>query len=71
MFCDWAFLKHRGDAIDEIWKKIPSNVDILITHGPPLGKVTLFYLFTLSFYEILLAFLLICCTNSFTISSNL
>ena len=40
MFCDWAFLKHRGDAIDEIWKKIPKDIDILVTHGPPLGKST-------------------------------
>ena len=37
MFCDWAFLKHRGDAINEIWKKIPKDIDILVTHGPPLG----------------------------------
>jgi hypothetical protein len=37
VFYDWAFLKHRGDAINEIWKKIPKDVDILVTHGPPLG----------------------------------
>ena len=39
MFCDWAFLKERGDDINEIWEKIPSNIDILVTHGPPLGKL--------------------------------
>lgn len=38
VFYDWAFLKHRGDAINEIWKKIPKDVDILVTHGPPLGR---------------------------------
>lgn len=37
VFCDWAFMKHRGEAINKIWKKIPTNIDILVTHGPPLG----------------------------------
>ena len=42
MFCDWAFLKERGDDISEIWGKIPSNIDILVTHGPPLGKLFIY-----------------------------
>ena len=42
MFCDWAFLKERGDDINEIWEKIPSNIDILVTHGPPLGKLFIY-----------------------------
>ena len=25
----------RGQAIKEKWDKIPNNVDILVTHGPP------------------------------------
>ena len=31
----WVFNADRGDEITEIWKKIPDNVDILITHTPP------------------------------------
>ena len=46
MFGDWAFTKHRGDAMNEMWKKIPNNIDILVTHGPPLGGAnTLFPFF--------------------------
>lgn len=36
-FCDWAFNLPRGEPCRQVWKKIPDNVDILITHGPPLG----------------------------------
>jgi Icc-related predicted phosphoesterase len=36
-FFDWAFNLNRGDEIAEKWKLIPNEVDILITHGPPLG----------------------------------
>lgn len=35
-FCDWAF-NLEGEALREKWSQIPANVDILITHGPPLG----------------------------------
>ncbi len=35
VFYDWAFNLPRGDKILEKWKKIPSDTDILITHGPP------------------------------------
>ncbi|XP_046848605.1 metallophosphoesterase domain-containing protein 1-like [Xenia sp. Carnegie-2017] len=38
VFHDWAFLKKRGEDINTMWKKIPANIDILITHGPPLGR---------------------------------
>lgn len=38
VFYDWAFLKARGEEINEVWKKIPRNIDILVTHGPPLGR---------------------------------
>lgn len=37
-FCNWAFMKARGDPIQEVWSKIPDGIDILVTHGPPLGK---------------------------------
>ena len=31
-------MKARGEPIQEIWNKIPDETDILITHGPPLGR---------------------------------
>lgn len=40
-FGGWAFMKDRGDEISEVWKQIPDNTDILITHGPPLGVLDL------------------------------
>lgn len=36
-FYNWAFNVDRGAAILEKWKKIPSSLDILLTHGPPHG----------------------------------
>lgn len=36
-FFDWAFNRFRGITIDRHWQMIPSNTDILITHGPPFG----------------------------------
>jgi Icc-related predicted phosphoesterase len=36
-FNDWAFNLPRGAALAEKWALIPSNVDVLITHAPPLG----------------------------------
>eukprot|EP00930_Biecheleria_cincta_P084921 TRINITY_DN74341_c0_g1_i1.p1 TRINITY_DN74341_c0_g1~~TRINITY_DN74341_c0_g1_i1.p1 ORF type:complete len:317 (+),score=38.87 TRINITY_DN74341_c0_g1_i1:26-976(+) len=36
-FCDWAFNLPRGDPIRRVWQKIPEGIDILVTHGPPLG----------------------------------
>lgn len=35
-FFDWAFNVDR-DKIHTHWEKIPENLQILITHGPPLG----------------------------------
>lgn len=32
-----AFTEERGESIKRVWKSIPENVDILITHGPPKG----------------------------------
>ena len=34
---NWAFMKSRGDAIMRVWKMIPDDTDILITHGPPMN----------------------------------
>ena len=36
-FGDWAFNLSRGEALAEKWKWIPEGLDILVTHGPPLG----------------------------------
>jgi len=36
-FHNWAFNVPRGPSIRKIWGKIPNEVDILVTHGPPNG----------------------------------
>lgn len=36
-FHDWAFNLARGEAIRAKWDLIPGDVDILVTHGPPMG----------------------------------
>jgi Icc-related predicted phosphoesterase len=33
----WSFMKERGDEMSRIWKMIPEDTDILITHGPPMN----------------------------------
>lgn len=33
----WCFNANRGSVIASIWGKIPSDVDVLITHTPPYG----------------------------------
>ena len=38
-FYNWAFNLPRGEKIKEKWDMIPVNTDILITHGPPMGKL--------------------------------
>jgi Icc-related predicted phosphoesterase len=38
-FHNWAFNLPRGEKIKEKWDMIPLNTDILITHGPPFGKL--------------------------------
>ncbi|MEQ1826080.1 MAG: metallophosphoesterase [Pirellula sp.] len=35
-FFEWAYMKPRPD-LDAVWQSIPSDIDILITHGPPKG----------------------------------
>ena len=36
-FCDWAFNESRGEPLRRRWAQIPSDIDILMTHGPPAG----------------------------------
>jgi Icc-related predicted phosphoesterase len=36
-FYDWAFNLQRGKQLEENWKKIPEDTDVLITHTPPRG----------------------------------
>ena len=36
-FYDWAFNRKRGQDIRKHWDLIPTETDILITHGPPFG----------------------------------
>jgi predicted phosphohydrolase len=36
-FFDWAFNLERGPAIAAKWALIPEGIDVLVTHGPPLG----------------------------------
>ena len=36
-FFNWAFNIDRGEPIRNYWNMIPNDVDILITHGPPMG----------------------------------
>ena len=38
LYFNWAFNLQRGDEILEKWRLIPEDTDILITHGPPLGR---------------------------------
>ncbi|XP_032834056.2 metallophosphoesterase MPPED2-like isoform X1 [Petromyzon marinus] len=36
-FCNWAFTLPRGERLLEKWQQVPAGVDVLLTHGPPLG----------------------------------
>lgn len=36
-FNDWAFNLPRGEALARKWALIPTNIEVLITHGPPHG----------------------------------
>lgn len=39
-FCGWAFnLPRDGWELKAKWERIPQNIDILVTHGPPSGSV--------------------------------
>lgn len=36
-FNNWYFMAERGEQMKRYWDMIPNGIDILITHGPPLG----------------------------------
>lgn len=36
-FYNWYFMRKRGEDIKKHWDAIPSDTDVLITHGPPFG----------------------------------
>jgi len=36
-FCNWYFMLDRGPKIRAKWDLIPQGIDILVTHGPPIG----------------------------------
>jgi 3',5'-cyclic AMP phosphodiesterase CpdA len=36
-FNGWAFNLPRGPELAKVWAKIPRNIDVLVTHGPPHG----------------------------------
>jgi Icc-related predicted phosphoesterase len=36
-FFNWHFMKDRGEEIKKHWDMIPTDTDILITHGPSCG----------------------------------
>ena len=38
-FFNWAFNRHRGDQINKHWELIPSDTDLIITHGPVYGTL--------------------------------
>lgn len=36
-FCNWAYNFQRGKDIGRMWRVIPSDTNVLITHTPPFG----------------------------------
>jgi D,D-heptose 1,7-bisphosphate phosphatase len=36
-FNDWAFNLPRGAPLAAVWSRIPTGLDVLVTHGPPAG----------------------------------
>lgn len=38
-FYDWALNVDRGEEIARLWSQIPDDTQILVTHGPPYGKL--------------------------------
>lgn len=36
-FYEWAFNLPRGHLLAKKWAEIPAGIDILVTHGPPMG----------------------------------
>ena len=36
-FMGWAFNRERGEDIRRHWDLVPAGLDLLVTHGPPMG----------------------------------
>lgn len=36
-FCNWAFNLPRGERLAAVWRDIPDDTDVLITHTPAFG----------------------------------
>ena len=36
-FHDWGFNRYPGEDIQKHWNLIPTDTDIIVTHGPPFG----------------------------------
>ncbi|KAF1323159.1 Calcineurin-like phosphoesterase, partial [Globisporangium splendens] len=34
---NWAFNLPRGEKLQQKWRQIPGDTDVLVTHGPPFG----------------------------------
>lgn len=43
-FCNWAFNVPRGPESAANWARIPDDVNVLITHGPPFGTLDLIHI---------------------------
>jgi len=39
----WPFMVNRGNLYDQVWKHMPEDIDILLTHTPPYGYLDLTY----------------------------
>lgn len=39
MFCNWYFMLSRGPELAAKYELIPEGADIVVTHGPPAGKL--------------------------------
>ena len=48
-FHGWAFNLPVGAALHDKWKQVPDGIDVLITHGPPKGELSMILIFGLSF----------------------
>lgn len=36
-FCEWHWMLNRGKQLAAVWKSIPADLDVLVTHGPAYG----------------------------------
>lgn len=36
-FMNWAFNLERGEPLARVWAQVPTGVDVLVTHSPPMG----------------------------------